>query len=165
MDTEANVALIAACQQGDPRAFQEIFEIYKDRIYALCRHMAGNAEDAEDLTQEVFISAFKNIGGFRAEAAFGTWLYRIATNSCLGRLRKWAPERVSFDALSAVDAAPAAPGPNPEDMVVRKELTRRMEAGRGCPAREPSAGVRAGHPGRDAVQGNCRGCRVFRRSG
>ena len=128
MDTEANVALIAACQQGDPRAFQEIFEIYKDRIYALCRHMAGNAEDAEDLTQEVFISAFKNIGGFRAEAAFGTWLYRIATNSCLGRLRKWAPERVSFDALSAVDAAPAAPGPNPEDMVVRKELTRRMEA-------------------------------------
>jgi len=47
--------------------------------------MAGNIEDAQDLTQEVFVSVFRNIDSFRAEAAFGTWLYRIATNQCLNR--------------------------------------------------------------------------------
>lgn len=122
MNSQADVALIAACQQGDPRAIREVFELYKDRVFALCRHMAGNVEDAEDLTQEVFVSAFRNIGSFRAEAAFGTWIYRIATNQCLNRLRKKRPEVHSFD------AAPPAPGPSPEDMVVRKELNRRMEA-------------------------------------
>ena len=86
LDSQADVALIAACQQSDPRAFREVFELYKDRVFALCRHMAGNIEDAQDLTQEVFVSAFRNIGSFRAEAAFGTWLYRIATNQCLNRV-------------------------------------------------------------------------------
>ena len=127
MNIQADVALIAACQQGDARAIREIFEMYKDRVYALCRHMAGNAEDAEDLTQEVFVSAFQHLSGFRAESAFGTWLYRIATNHCLNRLRKKRPEVHSFDALNEIDVAPPAPGPNPEDMVVRKELNRRME--------------------------------------
>ena len=127
LDTQADIALIAAGQQGDPRAFREVFELYKDRVFALCRHMAGNAEDAEDLTQEVFVSAFRHIAGFRAEAAFGTWLYRIASNQCLNRLRKRRPEVHSFEAMVEMDAAPPAPGPSPEEMVVRKELNRRIE--------------------------------------
>ena len=94
MENQADVGLIAACPQGDPRSFQRLFEIYRDRVYALCRHMAGNDEDAEDLTQESFVQAFKNIGSFRAEATFGTWLYRIASNRCLCA-RSWsnAPKR------------------------------------------------------------------------
>ena len=128
MDTQADVALIAACQQGDSRAFQTVFNLYKDRIYALCHHMSGNADDAEDLSQEVFIAAFHNIAGFRAEAAFGTWLYRIATNRCLNRLRKRRPEVHSFETMSEIDAAPPSPDASPEDLVVRKELNRRMEA-------------------------------------
>jgi len=128
LDTQADVALIAACQQGDSRAFQAVFDLYKDRLFALCHHMAGNAEDAEDLAQEVFISAFRNIASFRAEAAFGTWLYRIATNQCLNRLRKRRPEMHSFEAISEIDAAPPSPNATPEDLVVRKELNRRMEA-------------------------------------
>jgi RNA polymerase sigma-70 factor, ECF subfamily len=127
LNIQADVALIAACQQGDTRAIRETFEMYKDRVYALCRHMAGNAEDAEDLTQEVFVSAFQHLNNFRAESAFGTWLYRIATNHCLNRLRKKRPEIHSFDAMAEVDIAPPAPGPSPEDMVVRKEMNRRME--------------------------------------
>lgn len=127
MNIQADVTLIAACQQGDTRAIRDVFEMYKDRVYALCRHMAGNAEDAEDLTQEIFVAAFQHLNGFRAESAFGTWLYRIATNHCLNRLRKKRPEEQSFDAMNTVDLAPPAPGPSPEDMVVRKELNRRME--------------------------------------
>ncbi len=126
METQADLTLIVACQNGDPRAFQKVFDIYKDRIYALCRHMAGNPDDAEDLAQEVFISAFKNIGTFRAEASFGTWLYRIGANRCLTELRKRTPTFRSFEALSDVEKLPHAP--NPEDLVVRKELSDRVEA-------------------------------------
>jgi hypothetical protein len=61
---QADVTLIAACQQGDPRAYRHVYELYKDRIYGLCRNMSGNDEDASDLTQDVFISAFKNIQSF-----------------------------------------------------------------------------------------------------
>ena len=74
LEQQADIGLIAACQQGDTRAFHEVYEIYRDRVFALCRHMAGNREDAEDLTQESFVQAFRHVGSFRAEAAFGTWL-------------------------------------------------------------------------------------------
>jgi RNA polymerase sigma-70 factor (ECF subfamily) len=127
LNIQADVALIAACQQGDAGAIREIFDMYKDRVYALCRHMAGNTEDAEDLTQEVFVSVFQHLDHFRAESTFGTWLYRIATNHCLNRLRKKRPEIHSFETMQEIDIAPPASGPNPEDMVVRKELNRRME--------------------------------------
>ena len=128
MDDQADIALIAACQQGDPRAFREVFETYRDRIYGLCRHMSGNPEDAEDLTQDVFVSAFRNIASFRAEAAFGTWLYRIAVNRCSAELRKRSPGFRSFEAMEEVEAAPPTPGPNPEDLMVHKELSDRVEA-------------------------------------
>ena len=128
MENQADVGLIAACQQGDPRSFRMVFEIYRDRVYALCRHMAGNDADAEDLTQESFVWAFKNIGSFRAEAAFGTWLYRIASNRCLAELRKRQPLFQSVELAEKSSVVPLSPGPNPEDLLVRKELIKRAEA-------------------------------------
>ena len=125
MNDQADIGLIAAYQQGDARAFRKVFDLYRDRIYALCHSMSGNAEDAEDLTQEVFVSAFRNIGAYRAEAAFGTWLYRIAANRCAAELRKRTPKFRSFNVADESDG-PASP-PNPEDLVVRKELTDRVE--------------------------------------
>ena len=125
MEHQADVVLIASCQQGDSRAFRKVFDIYRDRIHALCRHMSGNAEDAEDLTQEVFASAFRNVGTYRADAAFGTWLYRIAANRCTAELRKRTPTFRSLDAVNESDRAAAAP--NPEDLLVRKELADRVE--------------------------------------
>jgi len=126
VNDQADVGLIAACQQGDHRAFRRVFDIYRDRIYALCRSMSGNAEDAEDLTQEVFVAAFRNIGAYRADAAFGTYLYRIAANRCAAELRKRTPKFRSFDGAKEPDGA-ASP-PSPEDLIVRKELTDRVEA-------------------------------------
>jgi RNA polymerase sigma-70 factor (ECF subfamily) len=91
--------------------------------------MAGNAEDAEDLTQESFVWAFKNIGSFRAEAAFGTWLYRIASNRCLGELRQRKPRFQSMEDMEEHGVMTlAATGPNPEEQMVRKEVVRRVEA-------------------------------------
>ena len=132
MENQADISLIAACQQGDSRAFREVFQIYRDRIYALCRHMSGNHEDAEDLTQEVFVSAFRNIGGFRAESAFGTWLYRIAANRCKAELRKRSPALRSFDEVDGDQRTPVATTQNPEDHLVRKELSDRVEAAVGA---------------------------------
>lgn len=128
LNDQADIATIAACQQGDPRAFQRVFELYKDRIYALCRYMTGNLEEAEDLAQDVFVSAFRNIGAFRAEAAFGTWLYRIAANRCTAELRRKAPPFQSFEAMADAGNPPAAHTPNPEDRLVRKEFSGRVEA-------------------------------------
>ncbi|SVB55199.1 uncharacterized protein METZ01_LOCUS208053, partial [marine metagenome] len=59
MEQQADIGLIAACQQGDHRAFRSVYEIYRDRVFALCRHMSGNREDTEDLTQESFVQAFR----------------------------------------------------------------------------------------------------------
>ena len=127
MDNQADVRLIAACQEGDSRAFRTLFELYRDRVFTFCRHMTGNIEDAEDLTQESFVWAFKSIGSFRAESTFGTWLYRIATNRCLATLRKQRPRFQSVEAMAEMGAMPLAPGANPEDQLVRKELVKRAE--------------------------------------
>lgn len=125
---QADVTLIAACQQGDPRAYRHVYELYKDRIYGLCRSMSGNDDDAADLTQEVFISAFKAIQTFRMEAAFGTWLYRIAVNRCSKALRRFRPDQRSFEEMDAIDIAPPSRAPGPEAQLLRKESHERVEA-------------------------------------
>ena len=127
MEAQADIGLIAACQQGDSRAFRRVFEIYRDRVYALCCHMAGNSSDAEDLTQEIFIQAFRSIGSFRAESAFGTWLYRIAANRCVSEARKRRPRFKSVEEMAERNSVPLARGPNPEEELARKELVQRAE--------------------------------------
>jgi RNA polymerase sigma-70 factor (ECF subfamily) len=130
VEPQAELTLIAACQQGDGRAFRSVYEIYRDRVFALCRHMAGNREDAEDLTQESFVQAFRHVGSFRAESSFGTWLYRIAANRCMAEARKRRPAFRDVDDVEA--AAPnevALSRPDtPEQRLLRKEMTRRVEA-------------------------------------
>ncbi len=125
---DPDVALIAACQQGSHQAFRELYTLYKDRIYGLCRHMSGPAEEAEDLAQEVFIAVFKNIGNFRAQSSFGTWVYRVATNLCLNRLRRRAPQFESVESLSERGRPPADRAPGADELLVRKELSLRLEA-------------------------------------
>jgi|TARA_B100000959_G_scaffold211659_1_gene222477 RNA polymerase sigma-70 factor (ECF subfamily) len=92
--------------------------------------MSGNREDAEDLTQESFVQAFRHVGSFRAESAFGTWLYRIAANRCMSEARKRRPV---FRDVDEVETAPKAvllqnKGDNPEQQLMRKEMMLRVEA-------------------------------------
>jgi RNA polymerase sigma-70 factor (ECF subfamily) len=128
LEEQADIALIAACQQGDAKAFQQVFDLYKDRVYSLCRHMSGNAEDAEDLTQDVFIRAFKSIGSFRAESSFGTWIHRIAVNRCSTELRKHRPAFDSFESMEEKGGSLPSRIPSPEDQLVRKEIGDRVKA-------------------------------------
>jgi len=80
-------SLIRRAQEGDQQAFGALFELHKKRVYSVCLLMTKDVAEAEDLTQEAFLQVFRTIGAFRGEAAFSTWLYRIAVNTVLMRLR------------------------------------------------------------------------------
>lgn len=83
--------------KGDQDAFGEIVEIYKNSVYQLCFRMLGNRSEAEDMAQEAFIRAYVNIHSYKQEYKFSTWLFRIATNLCIDRIRKKKPD-YSLDA-------------------------------------------------------------------
>ena len=82
---EAEVVRLA--QRGHAGAFERLYRLHSARVYALCMRMLRNPDEAEDSTQEVFLHVFRKIQGFRGASAFSTWLYRVAVNTVLMRLR------------------------------------------------------------------------------
>lgn len=101
--------LLEAFRKGNPGAFDAIVRAHQDRVYAFCARMLSDREDALDVSQEVFLSAYRNLGTFRGDAALSTWLLRIAANRCLNRIR----QRKSVGARETPwpDAGPDAEGP------------------------------------------------------
>ncbi len=79
--------LVRACQEGSPEAFRQLYELYKGKVYSLAAYMTGDTEMAKDLTQEIFLKASRDIRAFRFKSSFSSWLYRLATNTCLNALR------------------------------------------------------------------------------
>jgi RNA polymerase sigma-70 factor (ECF subfamily) len=84
----AEATLIARAQAQDDTAFDQIMRLYADRIYNYVRRMVGNPQDAEDITQEVFLRAYQGLHQFDGRASFSTWLFRIATNLCIDHKRR-----------------------------------------------------------------------------
>jgi RNA polymerase sigma-70 factor (ECF subfamily) len=80
--------LARLARKGDQRAFAEIVGIYKDKLYHLAYRMTGNRQEAEDVVQDAFLRVFKNLDRYDEKQKFSTWIYRIATNLCIDRLRK-----------------------------------------------------------------------------
>lgn len=101
-----DAALIAQAQTGDRGAFDRLYLQYRDQIFTLCLNLCGDREEAGDLLQETFLNAWRGLPRFRGRAAFSTWLYRIAINTCRAAARR---KRV----LSA---------PAPEERAVDQEL-------------------------------------------
>jgi RNA polymerase sigma-70 factor (ECF subfamily) len=97
MPNSEDAALVARLQAGDQGAYTQLVEENAGRIYRLALRMMGNEADAEDVLQETFLSAFKSIGQFETRSNLSTWLYRIATNAALMRLRHKEPVQVSVD--------------------------------------------------------------------
>lgn len=85
-----DTALVDRCRRGDLAAFEELYRAHAGKLFSVAYRMVGNAADAEDLLQEIFLSAHRKLDGFRGESALGTWLYRLATNHCLDYLRSRA---------------------------------------------------------------------------
>jgi RNA polymerase sigma-70 factor (ECF subfamily) len=84
---EVEAKLIERLVARDERAFNELVRAYERRVFALVLRMLGNAAEAEDLAQEVFVQVFKAIGTFRGESKLSTWIYRIAINLCKNRAK------------------------------------------------------------------------------
>jgi RNA polymerase sigma-70 factor (ECF subfamily) len=80
--------LVTACQQGDRAAFRQLFEAYRGRVHSIARHILGSDAAAKDVTQQVFLAAWKHLGRFQSEADLGPWLYRVAVNGCLNERRR-----------------------------------------------------------------------------
>jgi RNA polymerase sigma-70 factor, ECF subfamily len=91
---------IRLAQEGDASAFEHIYRLHSRRVYSLCLRMAGNSIEAEDLTQDIFLQVFRKIRTFRGEAAFSTWLHRLAVNIVLMRLRKKTPAQTSLEEVT-----------------------------------------------------------------
>ena len=88
-----------AAQGGDRAAFKLIYDRYRDRIYNLIYYSIGDPLSAEDVLQIVFLKVYRALSGFRFEARFSTWLYRIALNECMNQNRGRAWPHVPFEAL------------------------------------------------------------------
>jgi RNA polymerase sigma-70 factor, ECF subfamily len=126
--------LVERCQAGELAAYEILVGRYRQRVYSLAYGMLRNEQDAVDLSQETFVKAWQAIRGFRKNASFYTWLYRITTNLCIDFVRKrdrrpTVPFEEAVDPDSDVDVeiAPSSQ-PSPSEEVRRKELREQIDA-------------------------------------
>jgi len=128
LDACGEQVLIQAAQAGLPGAIDELFIRHRDTLFRIARRFTKNSEDAEDVVQDAMLRAFLNIGKFRNDSRFGTWLISITRNSALAMKRKWKNVRWStLDSQSdELDFTPASriadSGPSPEQQIIRREL-------------------------------------------
>jgi RNA polymerase sigma-70 factor (ECF subfamily) len=122
--------LIAECLQGDPAAFGELVRRYQDRLYNTVYRLVDNAEDAQDIVQDAFLSAYQALDSFKGDSLFFTWLYRIAVNTAISLKRK---QRVvlSMDAGrengALAEPADASEFSRPGRALERAEQERRVQ--------------------------------------
>jgi RNA polymerase sigma-70 factor (ECF subfamily) len=101
--------LVEACLGGQNGAFDVIVERHRRAVYQLCYRFVGNHEDASDLSQEVFLRAYRGLRNFRGRSALGTWLYRIGVNVCLNRVSVKKTQSEPIDAQQHVDTRTESP--------------------------------------------------------
>ncbi len=129
--------LVHRCRGGDKEAFAQLMRLYERQIYNYTCRMLGSEEEAEDLTQDIFVAAFRGMPGFRGEAKFSTWLYRIALNQTRNRV-KYLSRRRGFAKRSRgtgldnnytaeYPESIADSGPSPEQLAMAKDLASRVE--------------------------------------
>ena len=102
-----DAALAAACQAGDLRAFERLYQLHGSRMKSMARNLLGTSSDAEDAVQDTFLKIQRSIATFRGQSSFATWSFRILINTCYdtrrGRMRK---KEVSQDEPENPEAAP-----------------------------------------------------------
>jgi RNA polymerase sigma-70 factor (ECF subfamily) len=134
---QSDEALVRLANAGELAAFEELTTRYEQKVYSLARRMLRQEQDAEDVTQQTFLSALEHLGGFRTEASFATWLMRIATHAALKVIRKRKGlEVVSLEAATEPrEDGERAPHPefiadwreSPEQLAQRRETQHLIE--------------------------------------
>jgi len=118
------VALVAACLDGRADAFAVIVERHRRSIYQLCYRFVANHEDASDLSQDVFLRAYRGLRAFRGQSSLATWLYRIGVNVCLNRVSVKVPPSEPLEADQHIDTRhEAAP-----ERILRDERAAQVRA-------------------------------------
>jgi RNA polymerase sigma-70 factor (ECF subfamily) len=143
---EESVRLARAYLAGDRRAFDELIKLHQRQVFNLCFRLLGDYDEADDCAQQVFIKVSRSLKGFRFESAFGTWLYRIAVNTCKNRLTsldyRLKARKIRIDLERDMDhQSPPAdledPAPAPDHRLIGSELSRLIQRAIGAlPARQ-----------------------------
>ncbi len=126
--------LVARVAAGDRDAFAELIERHHRRLLRVCERLLGDAEDARDAVQEVFLKVMVKAGGFRPKALVSTWLYRVAVNHCLNvlrrrRLRRWVSLSPAEDEEAAAPPEPAEERADPHrELDARRQWARVQRA-------------------------------------
>ena len=128
MDATEATAVLARARQGDSEAFRVLVEQHSRSVFRLAYRMTGNEQDAEDVVQESFLRAYRQLGRFESRANFGTWLYRIAANCSVDLMRaKQARHDITrSESLEEAAELPAAETPTPERLAESGEIQRRV---------------------------------------
>src|ERR1700748_1816303 len=130
MDATEAAAVLARARQGDSDAFRALVERHSRSVFRLAFRMTGNEQDAEDVVQESFLRAYRQLGKFDERASFGTWLYRIATNCSLDlvRSRKRRSEHMAPVDPEMEDPMLSLPSgdPTPERFALSSEVRERV---------------------------------------
>ena len=128
---EGEILLIRECQTGDIAAFDRLVELHRERIYQLVYQLTGSHEDADDISQEVFIRAYKSIGKFRGMSKLSTWLYRISVNLSINHLNRESrrAHEISYEKTLSTGRSFNASGRinNPLEDVEAEELAQRIK--------------------------------------
>lgn len=124
-------ALLDAARRGDARAFAALVRLHQDAIFALVRRMVSDRQTAEELTQDVFLRAWRSLAGFRGDARFGTWLHRIAVNLCAdyrqSRAARQRRKETSFERNGSGRIAGLPPVPGPDEVRTEAEMGAMFE--------------------------------------
>src|SRR6202795_3330159 len=127
MDAIEAGAVLARARQGDSDAFRVLVERHSRAVFRLAYRMTGNEQDAEDVVQESFLRAYRQLGRFQSRANFGTWLYRIVANCSvdLMRSRQARHDQSRGDSLDEAADLPAVDVPGPERLAHSAEIDQR----------------------------------------
>jgi RNA polymerase sigma-70 factor (ECF subfamily) len=124
LDSLDESGLVDACRAGTSGAFELLVERHRRPIYQLCYRFVGNHEDASDLSQEVFLRAYRGLKNFRGQSSVATWLYRIGVNVCLNRVAAKTIQSEPIAEREFVDAE----AESPTERVLRGERAAKVRA-------------------------------------
>jgi RNA polymerase sigma-70 factor (ECF subfamily) len=123
MPADTDLALVRRAQAGDRQAFAALVRRHQAGVYTLALRLCGDADQAQDLAQEAFVTLFRKLGTFRGESRFSTWFYTVVRNVCYRRYRSLPSELLVGDRGEGTGPLEALPdrGPSPADIVVGKD--------------------------------------------
>jgi len=127
-----DVSLVARCLRGDETAWEDLLRIHSRRVYGLCFRFTNSGQEAQDLTQEVFLRVFRTLKTFRSsEGSFTTWLARVTRNLLIDHYRRTRQERATDsieEQLPVIEEESAAASPRPDQSLAGREASEILQA-------------------------------------